>query len=105
VPRALAALALALAGLASGCCSDPWSAYPESAAPDDQYTTGSGTHGYDVYVWSCLKGQRVVVAQFSSEMSCQAPRREAAPCGGTTAIEKQLASEPRSPARPGRDWR
>jgi hypothetical protein len=104
-PGARALFAAVSALLAAGCfCSKPWSAFPEETPPDEQYTTGSATHGTDVYVWRCLKGQRVVVSQYSAEMTCSSAKRETAPCGGTTPIEQSLEGPP-LPARPGMEWR
>lgn len=61
--------------IAAGCCSDPWRVYPEHTAPDRTCSTGS-VAGYDVYIWDCLRGQHVVVAQWSGEMSCRSPVQE-----------------------------
>jgi hypothetical protein len=95
-----------LALTVAGCCSDPWRAYPESAPPDHSCSTGS-VQGSDVYIWDCLRGQRVVVAQYSAEMSCQAPERAVSACGTITSLEKSLALTPEKckGPRPGREWR
>jgi hypothetical protein len=102
-------LVTALAGLTlSGCCRDPWSAHPMPVPPDHACATGSGTHGDDVYVWDCYQGKRVVVSQYSAEMSCSAPRQDTAPCGAVTKLETDLgltATACSSGARPGREWR
>lgn len=100
--RTLIACALSVAG----CCSDPWSAYPESTMPDRSCSTGD-VHGHDVYIWECLRGERVVVAQYSAEMSCQAPVRDTAPCGSTTKLEGslELSDEACSGPRSGREWK
>jgi hypothetical protein len=92
--------------MTAGCCTEPWRAFPEKTAPDRSCSTGS-VHGHDVYIWDCLRGQHVVVAQYSAEMSCQAATREVAPCGALTALETSLALTPAacSGARAGRDWR
>jgi hypothetical protein len=98
----LPAFALALAG----CCSDPWKAFPESTPPDRSCSTGD-VHGHDVYIWDCLRGEHVVVAQYSAEMSCRAPVRETAACGAKTPLETSLGLTPAmcSGPRAGRAWR
>jgi hypothetical protein len=95
-----------LLGVASGCCTDPWEAFPESTPPDTSCSTGA-VHGDDVYIWNCLRGQHVVVTQYSSEYSCQAPKRVNSPCGTLTPLEKELAKTPElcNGPRSGRAWR
>ena len=102
--------AIAVLGLScSACfCRAPWVAWPRTTVPDDQYTTGSATYGYDVYVWEChgADTQRTVVFQYSAEMTCQSAQRETAPCGTPTATEaSSLSTVPHLPARDGRAWR
>jgi hypothetical protein len=97
------ALPIALVLVLGGCCSDPWSAYPEKTPPDRSCTTGSGVQGTDVYIWDCLGGQKVVVTQYSAEMTCQSPKREKVACGAKTAIEDDPTINCKG-ARPGRDW-
>ena len=98
--------AMLSAALLVSCCSEPWRAFPEKMLPDRSCSTGS-VHGYDVYIWDCLRGQHVVVAQYSSEMSCSSPVREVSACGTHTPLEARLALTPAlcSGARPGREWR
>jgi hypothetical protein len=101
--RALPVLALLVA---SGCCSDAWSAFPMSVMPDRSCSTGE-VHGYDVYIWDCLEGEHIVVAKYSSEMACRSPVRERAPCGAATPLEAELKLTPamcRGP-RYGQAWR
>ncbi|HKY39121.1 MAG TPA: hypothetical protein VJN18_24450 [Polyangiaceae bacterium] len=99
-------LALGVAATTPACCSEPWRAFPEKTLPDRSCSTGS-VHGDDVYIWDCLRGQHVVVAQYSSEMSCRSPMRQVSPCGTKTPLETSLALTPAlcSGARPGREWR
>ena len=91
---------------AAGCCADPWNAYPENISPDRSCSTGS-SHGHDVYIWECLRGEHVVVAQYSAEMTCQRAVRETSACGATTPLERSLALTPAmcAGARPNRAWR
>ena len=102
--RALISLAVLALG---GCCSDPWAAFPRKTMPDLQFSTGGGTHGYDVYVWDCHDADtvRTVVFQYSAEMTCKAPEQQTAACGTPTTFETSIAAEKREPARAGREWR
>jgi hypothetical protein len=99
---------LALALLSVGClfCSEPWNAYPEKTKPDLSCSTGN-VHGHDVYIWKCLRGQHVVVAQYSAEMTCRGAVKELAACGTLTPLEAKLALTPAQCAGPraGRAWR
>jgi hypothetical protein len=99
-------MAVAVALGASGCCTSSWNAFPEKTAPDRSCSTGS-VQGYDVYLWGCLRGEHVLVAQYSAEMSCQSPVRETSACGTTTPLEAKLALTPATcaGARPGQEWR
>ncbi len=101
------ALAVAAAVGLAGCCQDPWEAFPEKNPPDRQCVTGGSAAGFDVYVWECLRGQRVVLAQYSAELSCRKPERATAACGGETTLDKAIKIEPADCAgpRPGRAWR
>lgn len=75
--------------------------------PDHACVAGSATHGDDVYIWDCHHGQRVVIAQYSGEMSCSTPRKDTAACGAVTKLETDLgltASSCTSGARSGRVW-
>src|SRR5262245_31388138 len=99
--RPVLALLLVL-GLA-GCCSDPWQAYPQSHPPDRSCTTGSAVQGTDVYIWDCLAGHKIVVTQYSAEMTCQSPKREELACGAKTAIESDPTLNCKG-ARPSREW-
>jgi len=76
----------------SGCCEEPWEAYPSGEAPDRACRTGS-VSGYHVYIWECRSGQREVVYRHSAEMSCEEPEKETAPCGERTPIEEELGEE------------
>lgn len=84
---------------------EPWTSYPERTPPDEQYIAGGVTHGYEIYVWECLRGQRVVVYDYKAEWSCESPKRQTAPCGTKTPIEVLTASDPRRPMWEHRLWR
>lgn len=103
--NALRAALVLVALLVSACCSEPWRKHPEPTRPDEQYSIGGSVHGYDVYVWHCLRDARVVVYQYSAEWTCQSAVRETAPCDGTTAFEQTHATERRDPVRQLREWR
>ena len=103
-----AALFILVASLClSGCvCRDPWKAFPEKVQPDRSCSTGA-VHGHDVYIWDCLQGRHVVVAQYSAEMTCRSAVRETSACGTPTPLETELKLTPQMCAgpRPGREWR
>jgi hypothetical protein len=84
---------------AGGCCPHPWDKYPMSLKPDRACRTGSPS-GYDVYLWKCVQQQKVVIYQFSGEMSCQQPQKQTAACGELTAIEKELGAAVDESCRP-----
>jgi hypothetical protein len=90
----------------SGCCTSPWNVFPMNRPPDIQFTTGSATHGEDVYIWECQKGEphRSVVHQYSGEMFCAAPGKEESACGTLTSFESSLGAAPRMAPRPGYSW-
>jgi hypothetical protein len=95
---------LALAALWAACsASRPWDVqHAPRIAPDEQFRAG-GTGGYDVFIWRCLDGQRVVIHQFCGDMlGCDGPRIERVACGATTAFEQRhdLADRGAPPLRP-----
>lgn len=74
----------------SGCCAKPWSLSDAPKVPPDvQYREPSATHGNDVYVWTCVDGQHVVISQYSAEMTCASPKLETFPCGTESPLELQ----------------
>jgi hypothetical protein len=75
--------------LLTGCCQPPWEKFEISTPPDRSCRTGT-THGYDVYIWNCQNNQKVVIYQYSTEMTCQKSQKETARCGELTSIEKTL---------------
>ena len=91
----------------TGCCATPWKAFPRATMPDKQFSTGPGTHGFDVYVWEChgTDAERTVVFQFSAEMTCESPQRQTSACGAKTEFETKLGNEPQKPRRGEREWR
>ncbi len=78
--------------LLTGCCSEPWKVFPMSVAPDVSCRTGT-THGYDIYIWDCYQNEKVVISQYSTEATCQAPEQQKTKCGQLTEIERKLATE------------
>ena len=100
-------VAIVLLPSVTGCwCSEPWNAFPEKTPPDVSCSTGE-VHGHDVYIWSCVRGEHVVVAQYSAEMTCQSAVREVSACGRKTPLELKLKLTPTqcSGPRGGRAWR
>ena len=57
--------------------------------PDSSFRT-AGTHGYDVYVWNCVDGQRTVIYKYTAEMTCADPEMVTGPCGEITGFESSL---------------
>jgi len=96
---------LALGLLLTGCEPDPWQAFPLSAEPDRQCRTGH-EQGYDVYVWRCLKGQRIAVFQRCNALfGCTPTERQSARCGSTTPIERELKlTDPCEPVPAAQRW-
>lgn len=78
--------------LVSGCSAEPWDQFPMDTAPDYQCRTG-GDGGYDLYVWECVDGERVAIAQFCTGLSgCREAERSVAACDETTALEGEVAA-------------
>ncbi len=71
--------------------------------PDSAYQTGT-LYGYDVYIWECYQGKRIVVYRYSSEMTAGAYSREETACGGVTGIEEKLAGERKRERGAGGFW-
>jgi hypothetical protein len=85
-------LALLWVFLLAGCCADPWDNFPMAQKPDRSCRTNQ-VEGYDVYIWSCLSNQKVVVYKYSAEASCREPKRETAACNELTPIEVTLGDK------------
>ncbi len=66
--------------------------------PDVQFQTGT-THGYDVFIWTCVDGEHVVVSQYSAEMRCDIANIERVPCGTRTKLEVALDGARHKPIR------
>jgi hypothetical protein len=89
----------------SGCCAAPWSlSNAPKVAPDVQYREPDATHGNDVYVWTCVDGQHVVISQYSGELTCAAPKLEATACGTLTALELATPEAQRKDVPATRRW-
>jgi hypothetical protein len=71
--------------------------------PDEGYQTGT-IYGYDVYIWDCFQGERVVLWRTSAEMTVGQYTRETTACGGQTAIEIKLANEKKRARDPANFW-
>ncbi len=72
----------------SNCASAPWKSYPMSQSPDFSCVTGSEA-GYDVYVWKCLDGKRVVISQKCAGLyGCHSTKKEVVACGAKTKREE-----------------
>jgi hypothetical protein len=78
----------------AGCCLEqPRHALP--TAPDHECSTGT-THGFDIAVWDCVDGERVVAWRRSTEMTCSGVTVERAACGEPTEVERELDEGERS---------
>lgn len=82
----LALAALLLAPALAACCQRPWKAFPMETPPDRACMMGT-THGHTLWIWDCVDGEKVVVGQYTAEMSCAAPELEKAACGEFTPLE------------------
>jgi len=89
--------------VSAGCwCGSPHVAGAPSVPPDEQIRTG-GAHGYDLFVWTCVDAEHVVVSQESGEMFCASAQVERVPCGRKTTIETKVEKE-RQSRRPIDRW-
>ena len=83
-------LSLSLVLAAVSCCRRPWKVFPDMpGSPDQSYMTGT-VYGYDVYIWECVKGERIVVFQYFAEMSCRKAEMQKVACGRQAPIEKEI---------------
>lgn len=72
--------------------------------PDKAFQTGTAV-GYDVYIWECYQGRRIVLYHSSAEMFSGPYTREETACGQVTPIEEKLADvKPKRELEPGRFW-
>lgn len=60
--------------------------------PDRAFQTGTVV-GYNVYVWDCYQGKRIVLYNPTSEMWIGPFKREETQCGGQTPFEQRLMNE------------
>ncbi len=67
--------------------------------PDAGFQTGT-VFGYNVWIWECHQGKRIVLYNETSEMYAGPFVREEAPCGQQTPIERKLANERTRPMDP-----
>lgn len=88
MPRIFCLLLLLL--LLVGCCSRPWQTFDMPSPPDRSCRTNGGVSGYDVYIWKCVNNQKVVISQYTAEMSCKKAQKETVACGQLTPLEKTL---------------
>ncbi len=72
-------------------------------APDAGFQTGT-VFGYNVWIWDCHEGKRIVLYEETSEMYAGPFKREEAKCGEQTDIEVKLASEKTRPMDPRYFW-
>ncbi len=94
---------LSLVFLLSACSFNKYIVAAGLPPPDTGFQTGT-VAGYNVYIWNCCQGKRIVLYNGTSEMVARAFVREEALCGGTTEIEKTLANVPRRALNPESFW-
>jgi hypothetical protein len=105
-PSGLRVALLLVAALApAGCffCLKPWQRY-RMPRPPDLSCFEPGIHGWTLFVWECVDGERVVIGQFSTEMMCRNPVREKGPCGQTTPLERERVAAGRCVLAPDANW-
>lgn len=56
--------------------------------PDYSCFTGPAEAGCDVYIWSCLNNERVVIYQCGTAFFMPQSTKEISTCGSSTAFEK-----------------
>jgi hypothetical protein len=94
---------LPLVILFSSCSFNKYVLAAGLPTPDAGFQTGN-VAGYNVYIWECYHGKRIVLYNTSSELLSMAFQRQEAPCGGTTEIEKTLAKETKRNLNPSTFW-
>lgn len=70
--------------------------------PDKAFQTGTA-HGYQVYIWECYQGKRIVIYTFVGFYAGAYEREEVA-CGELTKIEKNFTNERRRELDPKQFW-
>jgi hypothetical protein len=89
---------------AASCARDPWKTYPMDSPPDITCRVGS-VAGWNVWIWTCVDGERVAIGKHSAEMYSGAPEKDTAACGTVTALEQRIGIPDREDCRSGRSWR
>ncbi len=94
---------LSLVFLFTSCSFNKYVVAAGLPAPDTAFQTGTVV-GYNVYIWECYQGKRIVLYNETSEMRAGPFKREEAPCQGTTDIEKALANVSKRALNPKAFW-
>jgi hypothetical protein len=81
-----------LLGLVAGCNPHAWAAHPMSTPPDRTCRVGVESV-WDVYIWECVRDQRVVVAQFGTYFGPHEAEKEVAACGAKTSLEEKILGQ------------
>lgn len=91
----------------TGCALRPWEKFSELAnsPPDSSCQTGN-VSGYDIWIWECHNGERIVVYQVSSEMSRGEASVEKVACNKNTPfeLEHNLKKHPNGECRRELPW-
>lgn len=99
----LVAVAILLFVVLASCSINKYAVAAGLPKPDEALQTGT-VYGYDLYIWECYQGKRIVVYRYSSEMTASSYTREEASCGETTPIEKKLETETKRERNPDTFW-
>lgn len=90
LPKVWVGVILILSILLVSCGSNKHDIAAGLPAPDAAFMTGVAA-GYNVFIWECHQGRRIVIYKESGEMWSSSYRREESVCGSQTPIEITLA--------------
>jgi hypothetical protein len=86
-----------------GCFADPWNVYAMDTPPDVSCRTGH-LGGWDVWIWTCVDGERVAIGRQFGEMYSGPVHKDTAACGGVTDLERDARLDDHGRCGPGRTW-
>ena len=74
----------------AGCVSKPpWETHPMPVKPDYTCFTGPAEAGCDVYIWSCLNNEKVIVHQCGTAFIMPKAKKETTACHSYTDFERK----------------
>jgi hypothetical protein len=73
------------------CHDDPWTSQDApKVRPDEEFRTGTEA-GFDVWIWHCYEGQRIVIMQHGSAFfGAGRPQTTTGPCGAPLSVESKF---------------